>query len=309
MGTAAGPVAARSRRRHKGFGISGRQGRGGLALIVPYLVLLLIVGIIPAGYAVYQSFLARSGSGWGGGSAYHEVVTEFQFVGTLEHIGLVMAVWLPFMIIGVVGLALLLHGRRSRLVGPLRFIYYLPGALAGMGNFVLWLFLLDPTDSPIRPLLSWLGYSTLDQAAEPSHLPVIFALMLFFQGAGTWIIIIYGGLNGIPEEVQEAAMMDGATGWQLTRRIKLPLVRPWIAYLVLLNIAYATQLFLEPQVLGLATEGTISPQWTPNQLSYTFAFQLFDVPAAAALSVMLLVVSLVIGVIITTRTGLFSEQT
>lgn len=306
---AAGPVAASRRRRHKGFGISGRQGRGGLALIVPYLVLLLIVGIIPAGYAVYQSFLARSGSGWGGASVYNEVVTEFQFVGTLEHIGLVMAVWLPFMIIGVVGLALLLHGRRSRLVGPLRFIYYLPGALAGMGNFVLWLFLLDPIDSPVRPLLSWLGYSTLDQTAEPSHLPVIFALMLFFQGAGTWIIIIYGGLNGIPEEVQEAALMDGATGWQLTRRIKLPLVRPWIAYLILLNIAYATQLFLEPQVLGLATEGTISPQWTPNQLSYTFAFQIFDVPAAAALSVMLLVVSLVIGVIITTRTGLFSEQT
>jgi len=75
-----------------------------------------------------------------------------------------------------------------------------------------------------------------------------------------------------------------------------------------LNIAYATQLFLEPQVLGLATEGTISPQYTPNQLSYTFAFQIFDVPAAAALSVMLLLVSLVIGVIITTRTGLFSDR-
>jgi multiple sugar transport system permease protein len=295
-------------RRRRRSELSGRQGHGGLTLIVPYVVLLLVVGVIPAGYAIYQSFLSNTHPGFGGLSAYHAVVTEFQFVGTLENIGLVMAVWLPFMIIGVVGLALLLHGRRSRLVGPLRFIYYLPGALAGMGNFVLWLFLLDPIDSPVRPLLSWLGYTTLDQTAEPSHLPFIFALMLFFQGAGTWILIIYGGLNGISEEVQEAATLDGATGWQLTRTIKLPLVRPWIAYLVLLNIAYATQLFLEPQVLGLATEGTISPQWTPNQLSYTFAFQLFNVPAAAALSVMLLVVSLVIGVVITTRTGLFSDR-
>ncbi len=308
MGSATVPEGPKPQPRRKGMVISGRQGHGGLVLLVPYVVLLLVVGIIPAGYAIYQSFLARTGSGFGGLSAYHDVVTEFQFVGTLENIGLVMAVWLPFMIIGVVGLALLLHGRRSRLVGGLRFIYYLPGALAGMGNFVLWLFLLDPVDSPIRPLLSWLGYSTLDQTAEPAHLPVIFALMLFFQGAGTWILIIYGGLNGISDEVQEAAIVDGATGWQLTRRIKLPLIRPWIAYLILLNIAYATQLFLEPQVLGLATEGTISPQWTPNQLSYTFAFQIFDVPAAAALSVMLLLVSLVIGVIITTRTGLFSDR-
>src|ERR1035438_9205348 len=152
------PVGPKKNPRRKAAVISGRQGHGGLVLLVPYVLLLLVVGIVPAGYAIYQSFLARSGSGFGGISAYHDVVTEFQFVGSLENIGLVMAVWLPFMIIGVVGLALLLHGRRSRLVGGLRFIYYLPGALAGMGNFVLWLFLLDPVDSPIRPLLSWLGY-------------------------------------------------------------------------------------------------------------------------------------------------------
>lgn len=285
-----------------------RQGRGGLTLLVPYVVLLVIVGIIPTGYAIYQSFIARSGSGFGGISAYHDAVTEYQFASSFAHIGLVLAVWLPFMIIGVLGLALLLHGQRSRLVGVYRFIYYLPGALAGMGNFVLWLFLLDPVDSPVRPLLSWLGYSTLNQTAEPSHLPVIIALMLFFQGAGTWILVIYGGLNGIPEEIGEAATIDGASRWQVTRFVKLPLVRPWIAYFVLLNVAYASQLFLEPQVLGLATEGQISPQWTPNQLSYTFAFQVFDIPAAAALSVILLAISLVIGVIITTRTGLFSNR-
>ena len=113
--------------------------------------------------------------------------------------------------------------------------------------------------------------------------------MLFFQGAGTWIIIIYGGLNGISG--------GGPGGGDDGRRHGLavdsvasnsPSCAPGSRTSYFLNIAYATQLFLEPQVLGLATEGTISPQWTPNQLSYTFAFQIFDVPAAAALSVMLL---------------------
>ncbi|MHB1782442.1 MAG: carbohydrate ABC transporter permease [Acidimicrobiales bacterium] len=305
---AIGEVGKSTRRRGRRVIASSRQGRGGLSLLVPYVVLLAVVGIVPTGYAIYQSFLARSGSGFGGISAYHDAVTEFQFASSFAHIGLVLAVWLPFMVIGVMGLALMLHGQRSRLVGVYRFIYYLPGALAGMGNFVLWLFLLDPVNSPVRPILSWLGYSTLNQTAEPAHLPVIIALMLFFQGAGTWILVIYGGLNGIPEELGEAATIDGASRWQVTRWIKLPLVRPWIAYFVLLNVAYASQLFLEPQVLGLATEGQISPQWTPNQLVYTFAFQVFDVPAAAALSVILLAISLVIGVFITTRTGLFSNR-
>lgn len=295
-------------RRRRSLVISGRQGRSGLLLITPYVALLLLVGIVPAGYAIYQSFLGRTGHGFGGISGYKDAATEFQFASSFAHIGLVLAVWLPFMIVGVIGLSLLLHGRRSKLVGGLRFIYYLPGALAGMGNFVLWLFILDPTDSPVKFILSWLGYSTLDQVAEPSHLPVIIAFMLFFQGAGTWILVIYGGLNGISEEIREAAIIDGASPWQVTRRIKLPLIRPWIAYFILINIAYASQLFLEPEVLGLATEGTISPQWTPNQLSYTFAFQIFDVPAAAALSVMLLLISLFIGIIITTRTGLFSNR-
>jgi multiple sugar transport system permease protein len=298
-------VAQKRRQRPGRRNTSGVQGRSGLLLVAPYLLLLLVVGVIPAGYAIYQSFLARTGSGFGGISGYKDAVTEFQFGSSFAHIGLVLLVWMPFMIIGVIGLSLLLHGRRSRLVGGLRFIYYLPGALAGMGNFVLWLFILDPTDSPVKFLLSWLGYSSLEQVAEPAHLPVIIALMLFFQGAGTWILVIYGGLNGIPQDVSEAAIIDGCTPWQETRRIKLPLIRPWIAYFILINIAYASQLFLEPEVLGLATEGAVSPQWTPNQLSYTFAFQLFDVPAAAALSVILLMISLFIGVIITTRTGLF----
>jgi multiple sugar transport system permease protein len=304
-------AGTRSKRRSSRpwrFSVGSRQGRGGLALLGPYVLLLAVVGIVPTGYAIYQSFLARSGSGFGGLSGYRDAVTEYQFASSFAHIGLVLAVWLPFMFIGVMGLALLLHGQRSRLVGVYRFVYYLPGALAGMGNFMLWIFLLDPNNSPFKFILSWLGYGTLNQTAEPAHLPVIIALMLFFQGAGTWILVIYGGLNGIPEEIGEAATIDGASRWQVTRHIKLPLVRPWIAYFLLLNVAYATQLFLEPEVLGLATQGQISPQWTPNELSYTFAFQVFDVPAAAALSVILLLISLAIGVIITTRSGLFSER-
>jgi len=75
VGSATVPEGPKPQPRRKGMVISGRQGHGGLVLLVPYVVLLLVVGIIPAGYAIYQSFLARSGSGFGGLSAYHDVVT------------------------------------------------------------------------------------------------------------------------------------------------------------------------------------------------------------------------------------------
>lgn len=281
---------------------------GASLLVSPFVVLLLVGGILPTLYAIYQSFLNRSGRGFGGISAYSTIIGDFRFWPSFSHIGLTLLVWLPIMMVGVIGMALLLDSAGPRFSSLNRFIYYLPGALMGMANFVLWLFILDPAESPIRPLLHLFGFTTLRQVVSPGHLPVVLAAMLFFQGAGTWIVIVQGGLNGIPEEVLEAARLDGAGAGQLARFVKLPIIVPWIAYTALMNLAYGFQLFLEPQVLGLATQGSISPQWTPNQLSYTYAFSVNDLPAAAALAIILLVISLGIGLIIITRAGLFSTE-
>ena len=90
-------------------------------------------------------------------------------------------------------------------------------------------------------------------------------------------------------------------------RIQLPIIRPWIGYMALLNVAYGFQLFIEVQVLSAVTAGQISPQWSPNQLSYTYAFQILDTPAAAAMAVLLLGISLAIGLIVIERSGLFAD--
>ena len=133
----------------------------------------------------------------------------------------------------------------------MRFIYFVPGALAGIANFVLWVYLLNPTESPIAFLWQAMGLDTLKQRSPTTeNLPWILTAMLFFQGVGTWIIIVNGGLNGIPDEIFEAASLDGANAWQMAWRIKLPLIRPWIGYAALMNLAYGFQLFLEPYLLG-----------------------------------------------------------
>jgi multiple sugar transport system permease protein len=101
--------------------------------------------------------------------------------------------------------------------------------------------------------------------------------------------------------------MDGAGSWRVARDIKLPLIRPWLGYMLLLNIAYGFQLFLEPSLLGEATHGLVSPTYTPNELSYTYAFQILNTQAAAAMSVILLVITLAIGLLVVTRVGLFKD--
>jgi multiple sugar transport system permease protein len=73
--------------------------------------------------------------------------------------------------------------------------------------------------------------------------------MGFFSGAGMWIAIQHGGLQGLSREVLEAAELDGCNAWQKALYIKLPFMRPYIVYQTILIFALNVQLFVEPQLL------------------------------------------------------------
>jgi multiple sugar transport system permease protein len=179
------------------------------------------------------------------------------------------------------------------------------GALAGVASVLVWLFMLSPSVSPASGLLRALGLSTFDQVLAPSNLPVILVLIAFWTGAGGWIVVMYGALNNIPDEVLEAARVDGAGPWRTAWHIQIPMIRKWIVYMGILAFASGTQLFVEPQLLETASLQRVSPTWAPNQLAYVFAFQYGDFNAAAAISVLLLVLGLIVATLLVTRSGLF----
>lgn len=302
----------RARRRHP---VSSRsETRGAWILMSPYVVLLLIAGVIPIGYALKTS-LQRAptpldpSTGFGGLDSFKTVMTDYRFVDTFLNIGAVMVIWLPIMMVGIVGLALLIHASPGRFGSTMRFFYFIPGALAGIANFVLWVYLLNPSQSPVSGFWHAIGVDTIKQAvASPGHLPFVLTAMMFFQGVGSWIVVVNGGLNGISEEVLEAASLDGANAWQLAWHVKLPIIRPWVGYAALMNLAYGFQLFLEPYLLDQVASNALPDQWTPTQLGYAFAFSNYNFPAAAAMSLILLVITLGIGLVIVFRSGLFGEE-
>jgi multiple sugar transport system permease protein len=308
------PVAVPARRTRRSAGRRSAETRGAWLLTTPYLALLMIGGIIPVGYAIVTALETPSTplhprSEFGSVESFHTVVTDFRFVDTFMNVFATLAVWLPIMMIGIVGLALLVHASPGRFGTTMRFVYYIPGALAGVANLVLWVYLLNPSQSPIEGVWRALGIDTIKQAvATPNHLPFILTAMMFFQGVGSWIIVVNGGLNGISEEVLEAASLDGANAWQLAWYVKLPIIRPWLGYAALMNLAYGFQLFLEPQLLDQVASNALPDQWTPTQLGYAFAFSNYNFPAAAAMSLILLVITLSIGLLIVFRSGLFGTE-
>ena len=284
----------------------GRHAQG-LLFVLPYLPFLLLFGILPMLYAFYLAITSDTGAVVGIGN-FTRTIRDYRFVPAFEHILIYTSVWLVSLVVLVVGLALLLHGRAGRVTSGFRFLFYIPGALAGASAVLVWLFMLDPSVSPGSSLLRLSGANLFVESIAPGRLPFVFAMIAFWTGAGGWIVVMYGALNTIPPDLEEAARIDGAGPITIALRLKLPLIRKWVAYMVILSFATGTQLFIEPQLVNEASLGLVPDTWSSNQLAYQLAFRYGDFNGAAAVSVDLIVIGLIAALIIVRRTGLFRTE-
>jgi multiple sugar transport system permease protein len=296
--------AGRSTRKGVAGRLSSAGGYSGYAFVSGYVVLLALFGIVPTLYALYEAF----DTGQGGLQNFTATEQDFRFIPAIEHVGMYLGLWLISLIVLVVALALLLHQTASVVSGALRFAYYLPGALAGAASVLVWLFMLDPSVSPAGGLLQLFGQSSLRDVVLPEHLPLLFAIIAFWTGAGGWIVVMYGALNNIPDDLIQAAQTDGASRWQIAWSVQIPLIKKWIVYMVILAFAAGTQVFVEPQLVMQASLGAVSDSWSPNQLAYQFAFNYGNFGYAAAIAVDLLLLGLAGAALLVFRSGLFETE-
>jgi multiple sugar transport system permease protein len=286
----------------------GLRAARGWPFILGYLPFLIAFGIAPMLYAIKLAFTNVDG-GWVGFDNFSRTLHDFRFGPAFEHVLVYTSVWLVTLIVFVVGLALLLHGRATRVSSTYRFLFYIPGALAGAASVLVWLFMLDPSVSPGSFLVHHvLGSDLFVESIAPAKLPFVFVMIAFWTGAGGWIVVMYGALNTIPQDLEEAARIDGAGPIAIALRLKLPLMRKWIAYMAILSFATGTQLFVEPQLVNQASLGLVPDTWSSNQLAYQLAFRFADFNGAAAIAVDLLAIGLFAAVVIVTRTGLFRRE-
>lgn len=276
--------------------------------IALYLALTVAFGVVPALYALYLAFTDENG-GFTGVANFTKVIGDFRFLPAVGHVALYLVIWLVALVVLVTFLAIAVHAISVRWIsGTLRLIFYLPGALAGASSVLLWLFVLDPTASPVGAVLRFFGLASFIEVIVPANLPPIFAIIAFWTGAGGWIVIMYGALNSISAEVIEAARIDGAGAVQIALRIQLPLLRKWISYMGVMSLAAGTQLFVEPQLLSQASNAVVPNDYSLNQLAYQYAFQQNDFNGAAAISLLLLVIALALSAVFVTRGGLFETD-
>lgn len=311
------PVAAGVETKRPAAGRKGARKRGArralvaLAFVGPYVLLLLFVGIGPAVYGAVVSvehFVGGSSTGFAGLANWLAVWHDQQLGAATRNVGLFLAYWLPSLVVIVVMLSLLLHARAGRFSTTMRLAFYIPGAITGSAAALLWIFMLSPQTSPAKWVLHLVGIHSVTDVVSGSHLAIVLAVIGVAVSAGGWIVIMYGALVALPGEILDAARIGGASAWRLAWSIKLPMVRPYVVLMLITTFAQGTQVFAEPVVLSTGAPGQISPTWSLNQLAYYYATQLGDFGRAAALSLGLLAVGLVVAMFVILRTRLYSTD-
>jgi multiple sugar transport system permease protein len=211
---------------------------------------------------------------------------------TLLYTGIVTVVLLGLALL----LALLVQESRPG-NGFFRTVYFLPGALGLASASLLFWGMYSPTTGPLSRPLEQLGLvdGPVSFLGTPTSALLSTVFLVVWKFAGFYMLILLVGLQRIPHELYEAARMDGAGRGQVFRSITLPLLRPSLALSLLLCVTGSLLAF--DQFFVLTKGGPDNSTVTVVQLIYREAFQRLDLGTAAALSIIVLAVLLLLNVL------------
>ena len=181
--------------------------------------------------------------------------------------------------LGGLALGLLMH-HRSPWIGSFRTLCYLPTVLSGVASTLIGMWLFHPRSGLLNGLLSGLGIVGPRWLLDPAWaLPALWAMT--FWGWGRAGLLFLAGRQMLPEHLYEAALLEGASPWQMFSTITLPLLRPTLMFNLMVSLATALQSFTAAYV---ATGG--GPQESTTFLVlylYQVAFQQMRMGYAATL--------------------------
>ena len=280
----------------------------GWGFVAPYLVLLIAFGVAPAIYGLYQAFIVTSVMGpsyFSLAKNFVDVLSDYRLPGSIWNVTKYLVIWLPLLLVVVFVVAFAMDAKRTRFAALTRFVTYVPGAITGSAAALLWLFMFSPTVSPIGAFLRLFTNKSGSFLSDQSF-ALVLSVMGVASGAGGWIVVVYGALSAIPPDLVEAALLEGGNVFQIIWHIKLPLIRSYIAFILIISTSQGFQLFVEPTVISAGARGQVSSTWSINQLVYSYATDQSNYGRASALAMLLLVVCVTLAVVIITKTKFYS---
>ena len=279
--------------------------------VAPWLfvapALLLAAGLLaaPILYTLWLSVRGRAVTGGGlgvvsetfvGFDNYLRVLGDTALYAGFGRLLLYAAIAVPGTMLLALLFALLLDNPSTRLGRLSRITIFVPYAVPGVIAALMWGFLYLPGVSPFLAITDALGLARPDLMGPDS---IFFAVanVSIWGAVGFNMVILYTSLRGLPQELYDAARLDGCSELQLALRIKLPLIVPGLVFTGLFSIIGALQVFSEPNTLMTLTNA-IGSDWVPMMLVYRNAFITNDLYGASAMAIVITAVTVIASLVL-----------
>jgi multiple sugar transport system permease protein len=188
------------------------------------------------------------------------------------------------------GAALLLHAKGVRLKGLFRTIYFAPVVTTLVAVAIVWRYLYHPRYGLMNHALGLLGVGPVDWLGDPRWAMPAIILMAVWKNFGHNMLIFTAGLQTIPEELYDAAALDGAGFWQRFRHVTLPGLKPVFVFVGVTTMVGFFQLFAEPYVMTQG--GPLRSTTSLILLMYEEGFRWWRMGAASAIALLLFLLTL-----------------
>jgi sn-glycerol 3-phosphate transport system permease protein len=270
----------------------------GLAYLAPSLFLFMAFVFIPLGRTIHLSFHNTRATGvittFAGPDQYLELFTSAIFRSGLVATSLFVIYTVPIGIALGLILAVLLN-QRLRGINVFRTMMASTIAISAAVGSLIWLMLFNPSLGLLNYMLSLVGVRGPEWLIQPNVAVLSVSLTTIWLTLGSNLIVLLAGLQGVPEEVYEAAKIDGARGVRMFRSITVPMVSPSLFFLLVVNTIAVLQAFT--QIHLLTRGGPVDATRTLVYSIYLDAFQNFQFGYASAQAVVLFALVLMLTLI------------
>lgn len=201
----------------------------------------------------------------------------------------------PLSVLVSLGAALLVNSRLARFKSLFRTVYFLPVVTTLVAVAVIWRYFYHPRFGLLNYLLSLIGVDPIDWLGDPMWAMPAIILLAIWKNFGYNMLIFVAGLQNIPDQLYEAARIDGAGAIQAFRQITIPMLAPTTAFIVIITMIGYFQLFAEPYVMTQG--GPLYSTFSIVMLMYDQGFRWWSMGYAAAIAFVLFLVILLATIV------------
>lgn len=266
--------------------------------ISPFFILFIIFFLFPTLRSFYLSTFKWEGFGrytFVGLDNYVKLAKDPLFRSTLTNsIVLMLMSMVPQIVLSVI-LAVLINAKFIKFKKVWRTIYFLPITLSPVIVAVIFTLIFDENYGFLNYLLSFFHIPPVGWLTSVQMSKISVATLVVWRWTGWNIVVLLAALQGIPQDLQDAAAVDGANEMRIFRHITLPLLKPTIVYLAMLGIIDGLRIFAEPNVLTRG--GPAKSSMTVMMYLYTQAFAFFNYGYASTIAVVTFLLIVIISAI------------